>query len=344
VIPSNRSVDFLEVMELRGRYLIPLAFLTLASCTFDDEIIEELDSSILPVDCDTSNYDYNTVIYPLIQNQCSSTQACHGAGSVFGEITTFENITSYVDNGSFEKRVLIDQDMPPAAPLSDCDQELIRSWLTKGAPGNNDSDPPDPDPVLDTGDCDPDVIYFGKDVLPILQSNCALSGCHDANTAEDGFDFSTYEGTIKKDFKPGDPEDSEMYEVLVEDDHDDIMPPPPMDPLSAEQIQIIYDWIIQGGEDLSCDPGSCNTEDVTFSGVVLPIIENKCKGCHSGTAPQGNVLLTNYDQTKALVDDGSLMGTLNNTGGYAVMPPAGKLPDCEIQQIEAWVNNGASNN
>ena len=28
--------------------------------------------------------------------------------------------------------------------------------------------------------CDPDVVYFSKDILPLLRSNCAKSGCHDA--------------------------------------------------------------------------------------------------------------------------------------------------------------------
>ena len=56
--------------------------------------------------------------------------------------------------------------------------------------------PVDPDPIdtmgMDTMDvdtmgedtmgipCDPDVVYFDRDLLPILKSNCAKSGCHDA--------------------------------------------------------------------------------------------------------------------------------------------------------------------
>ncbi len=295
------------------------------------------------VSCDSTNFDFTEIIFPLIQNKCASVTVCHGSGSVFGELTRFATIKNFVDNGKFERRVLIDKDMPPAAPLSACDQELISNWLDSGAPGDGSSDIPDQNQPADPGNCDPNVVYFEQDVLPILLSNCALAGCHDSKTREEGFDFTSYNKTVAKDFKRGRPRDTEMYEVLTEED-DDMMPPPPMAPLSAEQIKKIYDWIKQGGKNLTCDPGTCDTQNVTFSADILAIIENKCKGCHSGSNPKGNVLLTNYTQTRALALTGRLSGTINASGGFPVMPPLGKLPDCEIQQIEAWIANGAPNN
>ena len=112
-------------------------------------------------------------------------------------------------------------DMPPGASLTECELLLLEHWLRSGAEGDT-SQTEDPTSELPAeSDCDPDLIYFEKDVLPILQSNCALSGCHDADSREDGFDFSTYESTIKKGIKPGDPEDSEVFESITLNSNDE---------------------------------------------------------------------------------------------------------------------------
>jgi hypothetical protein len=113
-------------------------------------------------------------------------------------------------------------------------------------PGNN------PDPY--TGECHPDTIYFNKDLLPLLVSSCARSGCHDADTQANGVRLTDYESVIETgDVRPGRPEDSDLYEVLVDDDPDDRMPPPPNEPLSSNQIEQFYTWIMQGALDLDCN-------------------------------------------------------------------------------------------
>jgi len=38
---------------------------------------------------------------------------------------------------------------------------------------------------------DSNIVYFDKDILPILNSNCAMSGCHDAGTAAEGIILNT---------------------------------------------------------------------------------------------------------------------------------------------------------
>lgn len=42
-----------------------------------------------------------------------------------------------------------------------------------------------------------DTISFNKFVLPLMNTNCATSGCHDANSATQGYVFDSYEN-IKK--------------------------------------------------------------------------------------------------------------------------------------------------
>ena len=40
--------------------------------------------------------------------------------------------------------------------------------------------------------CDSTVVNFTRDVQPIFVANCAISGCHDATTRQNGIDLSQY--------------------------------------------------------------------------------------------------------------------------------------------------------
>ncbi|MBT8219519.1 MAG: hypothetical protein KJP00_06835 [Bacteroidia bacterium] len=202
------------------------------------------------------------------------------------------------------------------------------------------------DPNDQSGNCDPNVFYFENDVLPIIASNCAYSGCHGDGSAEDGVDLSTFASIIATaEVKPGDAADSKLYKVMIDNDPSDLMPPPPSPALSAEQINIIATWINQGAENTLCESmGSCNTEAITFSQHIHPIVVNKCQGCHSGGAPQGGISLTNYNEIKISVNSGRFLGSINHDPGYVAMPlNTAKLPQCEIDQISEWIALGAMN-
>lgn len=202
-------------------------------------------------------------------------------------------------------------------------------------------EPPVEEPPVEETNCDPNTVYFVNDVLPIIQSNCAFSGCHGNGSAQDGVDLSSYDH-IMIEVTPGDPNDSELYEVITESD-DDIMPPAPYEALTTEQIQTIRDWILQGAQNNECT--DCDLSNVTYAQTVWPIIQNSCTGCHSGSNPQGNLSLTNYNEVVAIGQDGSLMGTINHTSGYIAMPYNGQqLSQCKRDQIQDWVDQGMPNN
>ena len=193
--------------------------------------------------------------------------------------------------------------------------------------------------------CDPDTVYFQNDILPIIISNCAKPGCHDAQSAEDGVVLDSYENIMSSgDIEPGDPGDSELYEKITEDDWDDRMPPPGNTPLTTDQIDLIYTWIDQGAKNNYCGGGDCDTSNVTFSGTIFPVIQANCLGCHSGSVLSGGVNLSNYDGVFNVVIDGRLYGAVNHLSGYTAMPLGGQLSDCEISQINFWINDGAPNN
>lgn len=205
-----------------------------------------------------------------------------------------------------------------------------------------------PQPPVDTTNtgitCNPDTSYFQNDVLPILISSCAMSGCHDAASAEDGIVLISYQTTLNTGkVTPGNPGNSDLYEKITETDPEDRMPPPPGQALSPVQIETIRKWIAQGAKNNKCD-GDCDTTQFNFNTSILPIINNNCKGCHSGVSPSGGINLDGYAAIRTVAESGKLLGSISHQTGYVAMPQGGKLSDCNITQIRKWIENGTPNN
>lgn len=194
--------------------------------------------------------------------------------------------------------------------------------------------------------CDPNTVYFQNDVLPILISNCAMAGCHDPGSHQDGVILNSYGALMNSDIvEPGDAEDSDLYEVITENDPSKIMPRPPASPLTQAQINTIMTWIEQGAQNNVCNAATCDTFNVTYNLSVKPIIQNNCQGCHSGSAPSGGINLSTHAGLQAVALNGKLYGAVNHASGYSPMPKNGnKLQQCDIRKIKLWVDAGAPNN
>lgn len=194
--------------------------------------------------------------------------------------------------------------------------------------------------------CSPDSVYFQQQVLPIFVSSCSMSGCHDAVSHESGIVLTSYSSIITSgEVKAGNPNESKVWAKIMDKDPSDRMPPPPSNPLTQDQKNIIYTWIAQGAKNNSCQSKDCDTTAVTYSLSIQPIIHNKCQGCHNNINASGGYDLSQYIGVKARVDDGKLWGAVNFLQGYSAMPKNGaKLSDCELTQISKWINAGAPNN
>jgi len=194
-------------------------------------------------------------------------------------------------------------------------------------------------PAPDTALC------FERDILPIFISNCAKSGCHDAATRQDGYEFTSYQTITAKKFRPGNPRETELYEKITENDHDDIMPPPPNAPLSNKEITLIYNWIARGAPNTRDCKSACDSSAFTFSQTIQPLLNQYCKGCHNTTGASGGVNLDNYNGVKTVAASGRLMNVITHRPGVPAMPQGGnKLSDCQIKQVEKWISAGALNN
>jgi len=104
-------------------------------------------------------------------------------------------------------------------------------------------------------------------------------------------------------------------------------------------------------EELYPNSGSnCDTTNVTYSGTIFPIISGDCISCHSGSVPQGNVLLEDYTTISAAAaipagQYGSLYGAISHDPGNSPMPKNGtQLSDCKIKQVKIWIDAGAPDN
>ena len=91
---------------------------------------------------------------------------------------------------------------------------------------------------------------------------------------------------------------------------------------------------------------TCDMSNITYSGTVTSILNlNGCltANCHGGTNPASGIKLTDYNSVKFM--ESRLYGSLNHSPGYIAMPEnAGKISQCEIDKIKAWIDSGAPNN
>jgi hypothetical protein len=96
-------------------------------------------------------------------------------------------------------------------------------------------------------------------------------------------------------------------------------------------------------QDMYPSGGTCDTSNVTFSGVVLPIIQAKCTNgsCHGAGA---SINLTTYAGLEEVAMHGTLLPAINHTGSKPMPDGQPKLDDCTIAKITKWVNAGAPNN
>ena len=202
-------------------------------------------------------------------------------------------------------------------------------------PALTGGEPPVPGCISDGNVC------FESSVLPIFVSSCAIAGCHDAITQEEEFVLNSYANIVREGIVPGNARESKLYKVLFATGEDQM---PPNAPLSKAQKDSIAAWINQGAKNTTDCNCFCDPAKFTYAETIQPLLTNNCVGCHKTSSAGGGVDLSSYALVKTQADNGMLMGTITHASGYLPMPQGGKLSDCEIGQIENWINGGAQNN
>jgi len=196
--------------------------------------------------------------------------------------------------------------------------------------------------MLRTGD---PTICFERDVLPIFQSNCAKGGCHDAESHKGGYALDDYANIVKKGIVPGNPAASKIWESISMKIFNVEVMPVGAPHLNGAQLDVIKKWIATGAIDSgACNTTTCDTTNYSYSGVIAPLMQTYCTGCHNAPSSAGGSL-TDYTSVMTAAVNGRLIGDISHMEGYNAMPLGSlMLQDCQVTQVKKWVAAGAPNN
>lgn len=188
------------------------------------------------------------------------------------------------------------------------------------------------------------AVCFESDILPMIASGCASTGCHDAATHTEGYVLDSYNNIVKKGIVAGKASSSKLYQVMFASGSDR-MPPPPNAAFTTAQKEIFAKWINEGAKNTTnCNVAKCDTAIVTYSKSIAPIMTNNCVGCHSASLANGGYDFSGYNGVKQSVTFGRLLGSINYQPGFSGMPQGYHLDACQLATIAKWVKAGALNN
>ncbi|MCX6254433.1 MAG: hypothetical protein NTV31_08155 [Bacteroidia bacterium] len=312
--------------------IITLSWIT--SCTHQANIVD------IPEIC------FDRDVLPIFTNSCAISGCHDGGGESHLALDNYVDISHSVVPGNPNSSRIYqaitatwgENKMPPNRPLSLENRTIIRLWIEQGA-GLTLCD------TTGTGGRNSNGTAracFTRDILPVLVSRCATTGCHDAISHKEGYIFSSYTDTMTA-VRAGNAANSKLYQVIKLASGESKMPPSGSSQLSVAEIDSIGKWIGYRALNETCREVCDTINTVTFSETIWPIIQTTCLGCHSGTSPSGNVLLGSYSNVATIASSGLLINSLKGTG-VTKMPPAGSFSTCRIRQFEIWVNNGFLNN
>jgi len=331
--------------------IVASSSLFISSCKHDPANLDQLDTVC-----------FESQILPIIQTSCAIS-GCHApTGSGEGpSIYDYSSIMRLVKPGDARGSKLYqvitninnpEGMMPPNRSLSKDQRTLIEVWILQGA--KDTKCPVDTTPVTPPVDSInwADSTCFNQDVLPVLMSNCAVSGCHNDITLEAGISFTSYANimAITNLVVPNNLNNSYLNYVITTSDTEDHMPPNTREPLTSQQISTIQKWISEGAINSDCPEKTCDTTGtISFARQVLPAINTNCTGCHNTNGANGYVLLDSYDNIKITAEKirnntSLLLGAINHLSGFTAMPPRTMLDKCTIRKIELWIEQGKNNN
>jgi len=89
----------------------------------------------------------------------------------------------------------------------------------------------------------------------------------------------------------------------------------------------------------------CDLTNIAWTSKISDIMQKNCVVCHGPDLAFSGIRTDTYGAILIIVEDGRLRGVVNHLAGYLKMPKdRDKLPECELNQINIWLDNGAPEN
>jgi uncharacterized membrane protein len=230
--------------KIRAFFLIALASSILPSCGLlhktGDRLTAGLASTNLGGGYEVVNASLNSQALTLISSRCNS---CHSSSSSgLGGYRSSDSLDQMVrdamvipGNAAISRVYIrsIDNSMPPAAPMTQMEKDLIKNWIDTGLkPSSTGGPAPTPTPVF----LEPTFASISRN---ILVPKCVY--CHGSMVAKSRVRYDTYQFTLET-VRPGQANESELYKETVKTGSG-VMPPPPAQHLNQLELQAIRDWI-----------------------------------------------------------------------------------------------------
>lgn len=99
--------------------------------------------------------------------------------------------------------------------------------------------------------------------------------------------------------------------------------------------------LLYSTKDIPCT----DTSAASYSQKIVPMFQQYCYRCHSGSFPSGGIVMGTYTADKAIAQNGKLYGSVSHAAGFSPMPQGmGKMTSCQVAAIKKWIDSGTPNN
>lgn len=188
-----------------------------------------------PMEITSENLSFANVQSLIFSPRCIS---CHGtSGGV--NLETYASVKNHLSK--IEQTTIINRTMPksPFPSLTEDEIAFLSAWIKAGAPEMPETPVQPPLPLEPT---------FSSIKERIFKTKCLL--CHTAGKSAARVPLETKEDLIDSPLEivvPGDPDESGLMIAITRTD-DKRMPPPTsgMSALTAEEMNVIRQWILEG--------------------------------------------------------------------------------------------------
>ena len=196
---------------------------------------------------------------------------------------------------------------------------------------------------------------FEASVLPLFQAKCVK--CHGATNSKGELDLASISGLRRGGesgsvIKPGNAKESSLFEKLTSGE----MPPDKSEALTAEQIEVVRQWIDSGAKSADDSGDPSNSDDAVTQHDVIPIFLRRCIVCHGSHRQEGGLdlrtretILLGGKSGPALVLNDPDHSRLLQRIRAGEMPPPDRLVEASVKPVEPselntltrWISAGA---